>query len=94
VTILERDDVVQLLVAAIREVRADLRDAPLSAATPLWSPAGEDAPSACELDSLDLLEVLVVLEEDHGLPLPEDHDSMAAPTIGEMADLLLGASVR
>lgn len=92
---LTKDEVVRLMIEAVRELRPDLRDVAIDASTPLWSTGEEGAdPGAIDLDSLDLLEVLIIFEEDHGLLMPEELEDLGdgSTTVGQLADLLLDRS--
>lgn len=91
---LSKDEVVGLMVEAVRELRPDLREADIDASTPLWSSEVDDpvtASASINLDSLDLLEVLIIFEEDHGLLMPEELEDLGAgtTTVGQLAELLL-----
>ena len=41
-----------------------------------------------DLDSMALVELLLVLEEEYGLPMPEDDDSPTPRTLGELVERL------
>jgi acyl carrier protein len=89
---LTKDDVVRLMADAVRELRPDLEDVPIDASTPLWHGDDDTAEGpALDLDSLDLLEVLIIFEEDHGLLMPEELEDLGSgtATVGQLAELLL-----
>jgi acyl carrier protein len=64
----------------------------VDADTRLWSLDDSD-PSSLDVDSLDILEVMLDLEEALGLSFIEDIDPSSLVTVGDLAGLVVRAPV-
>ncbi len=84
--------VLDVIRAAVRFVKGPaVGTQEITAATGLWSSEDPSAPSLY-LDSLDLLEIVVFVETEHGWTIEEDQiDAAAWQTVGDLAAVLTGA---
>jgi hypothetical protein len=84
------DDVIEKIQATVAQLRqGDMKSVSMSPDTYLWG--GPPGGASLDLDSLAVLELLVLLEEEHGLTMP-DIDELdvipgAAYTVRRLSEL-------
>jgi hypothetical protein len=86
--------VLDVIRAAVKAVKGPaVGTAEITATTGLWASEDPGAPSLY-LDSLDLLEIVVFVETEHGWTIAEDQiDAAAWQTVGDLAAVLTRARV-
>jgi hypothetical protein len=81
------ESVVLAVISAVIRLKPGIDPATLDDNTLLWS-FEEGAASTIELDSLDMLDLVLTLEEEVGLRLRDDAPIYNVRTVGEIASCL------